>query len=87
MESKVAKSDPSGGAKPSVHTTHLVIGDQQTVSHLKGPLGIPGKLEKQMTVAHLTQPLGAKPGGNNSQPSPAPKPAPTNQGSQGGNKK
>ncbi len=82
----MAKSDQSGGVKPG-QTTHLVIGDQQTVSHLKGPLGIPGKVEKQMTVAHLAQPLGANPGSGRSQSGPAPKPATPSQGSQGGSKK
>lgn len=81
----MAKSDQGGGAKP-VHTTHMVVGDQQTVSHLKGPLGIPGKLDKQMSVAHLAQPLGAKPSGGNSQ-SPAPAPATSNQAPQGEGKK
>jgi hypothetical protein len=82
----MAKLDQSGGAKPA-HTTRVVIGDQQTVSHLKGPLGIPGKLDKQMSVGHLAQPLGANPGGSTPQSNPAPKPATSNQGSQGGGKK
>ena len=80
----MAKSDQSGGPKPV--TTGRVVGDQQTVSHLKGPLGIPGKLERQMSVGHLVQPVGAKPSGT-PQSSPAPKPAASNQGSQGGGKK
>jgi hypothetical protein len=80
----MAKSDQSGGPKPV--TTHMVIGDQLTVSHLKGPLGISGKLDKQMSVGHLAQPIGAKPGGT-PQSGPAPKPAASNQGSQGGGKK
>jgi hypothetical protein len=80
------KSDQGGGTKP-VHTTHMVVGDQQTVSHLKGPLGIPGKLDRQLSVGHLAQPLGSNPSGGNSQPTPAPKPATSTQGSQGGSKK
>jgi hypothetical protein len=54
--------------------------------YLKGPLGILGKLDKQMSVGHLAQPIGAKPGGT-PQSGPAPKPAASNQGSQGGGKK
>jgi len=80
----MAKSDQSGGPKPA-HTTRHFIGDQQTVSHLKGTLGIPGKLDKQLGVGHLAQPLGTKPG-SNSQSTPAPKPV-SNQGSQGGGQK
>lgn len=79
----MAKSDQGGSGKL---TRPMVIGDQQTVSHLKGPLGIPGKLDKQMSVGHLAQPVGAKPSGA-PQSSPAPKPAASNQGSQGGGKK
>jgi hypothetical protein len=82
----MAKSDQGGGVKPA-RTTPVVLGEQQTVSHLKGPLGIPGKLDKQVSVGHLAQPLGVKPGGGTPQSSPAPKPATSNQGSQGGSKK
>ena len=81
----MAKSHQSGGAKPG--QTTLVHIDQQTVSHLKGPLGISGKLDKQMTVGHLARPLGANPGGSNPQSGPAPKPATPSQGAQGGGKK
>jgi hypothetical protein len=85
MENGMVKSD-QGGKRP-VQTTHMIVGDQQTVSHLTGPLGIPGKLDKQMSVAHLAKPLGSNPSGGNSQSSPAPQPAPSNSGSQGGGKK
>jgi hypothetical protein len=82
----MAKSDQSGGAKPG-QSTRVFLTDQQTVAHLKGALGIPGKVGKQMTVGHLAKPLGANPGSGRSQSGPAPKPGTPNQGSQGGGKK
>jgi hypothetical protein len=74
-----------GGKRP-VQTTHMIVGDQQTVAHLQGPLGIPGKLDKQMSVGHLAKPLGSNPSSGNSQ-SPAPAPATSNQTPQGDGKK
>jgi hypothetical protein len=82
----MVKSHQSGGTKPS-QTTRVFLRDQQTVAHLKGPLGIPEKIEKQLSVGHLAQPLGVNQGSGNSQSRPAPNPTSTSKGSQGGSKK
>ena len=93
----MAKTDQGSGSKPgqafadSQTVTHLrkpLALDSQTVSHLRSALGvispIPGGAveQKQQTVSHLAKPLGSTGGsqsGSGTQP--------TDQGSQGADKK
>jgi hypothetical protein len=80
-ERELAKTE-GGGSK------RAIVGDQQTVAHLRKPLGIASTKPsdavefRQLTVSHLAKPLGSAGSQSGAQSGPGEKPA--NQGSQGG---